>query len=113
MLLLTDPYVKVSIICNGGKRLKKKKTTVIRNTINPVFNEALTFDISRETLKNSVIEFLVMHDNLLGANELLGRAIVGNSSEVRIEEKQFFDEIFRTKSTKTEWIPLSDPRNSH
>lgn len=54
-----------------------------------------------------------MHDNLIGANELLGRAIVGSSNEVRIEEKQFFDEIFRTKSTKTEWIPLSDPRNSH
>lgn len=85
---------------------------MIRNTINPVFNEALTFDISKETLKNSIIEFLVMHDNLLGVNELLGRAVVGSSSDVRIEEKQFFDEIFRTKSTKTEWIPLSDPRNS-
>lgn len=108
----SDPYVKVSIIHNG-KRLKKKKTTVLRNTINPVFNEALTFDISKDTLKHSIIEFLVMHDNLLGANELLGRAIVGSSNEVRIEEKQFFDEIFRTKSTKTEWIPLSDPKNYH
>ncbi|CAG9798888.1 unnamed protein product [Chironomus riparius] len=105
-----DPYVKVSIIYNG-KRLKKKKTTVLRNTINPVFNEALTFDISRDMLKHSIIEFLVMHDNLLGANELLGRAVIGNSHEVRIEEKQFFDEIFRTKSATAQWIPLSDPRN--
>lgn len=109
--LKADPYVKVSIIYNG-KRLKKKKTTVLRNTINPVFNEALTFDISRDMLKHSIIEFLVMHDNLLGANELLGRAVIGNSHEVRIEEKQFFDEIFRTKSATAQWIPLSDPRNS-
>lgn len=99
-------------IIHNVKRLKKKKTTVLRNTINPVFNEALTFDISKDILKNSVIEFLVMHDNLLGANELLGRALVGNSHEVRIEEKQFFDEIFRTKSATAQWVPLSDPRNN-
>jgi synaptotagmin-10 len=106
-----DPYVKVSIIYSG-KRLKKKKTTALRNTVNPVFNEALTFDISRDTLKHSVIEFLVMHDSLLGANELLGRAVVGNSREVSTEDKQFFDEIFRTKTATAQWISLSDPRNS-
>lgn len=109
--LILDPYVKVSIIHNG-KRLKKKKTTVLRNTVNPVFNEALTFDIAKDTLKHSLIEFLVMHDSLLGANELLGRAIVGNSHDVRIEDKQFFDEIFRSKTATAQWISLSDPRNS-
>lgn len=107
----TDPYVKVSIIHNG-KRLKKKKTTALRNTVNPVFNEALTFDIAKDILKHSVIEFLVMHDSLLGTNELLGRAVVGNSHEVTIEDKQFFDEIFRTKTATAQWISLSDPRNS-
>ncbi|CRL02689.1 CLUMA_CG015761, isoform A [Clunio marinus] len=101
----------VSIIHNG-KRLKKKKTAVLRNTVNPVFNEALTFDIVKDTLKHSVIEFLVMHDSLLGANELLGRALVGNSHEVRVEDKQFFDEIFRTKTATAQWISLSDPRSS-
>lgn len=106
-----DPYVKVSIIHNG-KRLKKKKTTALRNTVNPVFNEALTFDIAKDTLKHSFLEFLVMHDSLLGANELLGRAVVGNSHEVSIEDKQFFDEIFRTKTATAQWISLSDPRNS-
>jgi synaptotagmin-10 len=111
MISSSDPYVKVSIIYNG-KRLKKKKTTALRNTVNPVFNEALTFDISRDTLKHSVIEFLVMHDSLLGTNELLGRAVVGNSSEVTTESRQFFDEIFRTKTATAQWISLSDPKNS-
>lgn len=67
--------MKVSIVHNG-KRLKKRKTTVLRNTVNPVFNEALTFDIAKDILKHSIIEFLVMHDSLLGTNELLGRALV-------------------------------------
>lgn len=111
MHLLPDPYVKVSIVHNG-KRLKKRKTTVLRNTVSPAFNEALTFDIAKDTLKHSLIEFLVMHDSLLGANELLGRALVGNSHEVRLEDKQFFDEIFRTKTATAQWISLSDPRNS-
>lgn len=111
VVFLLDPYVKVSIIHNN-KRLKKRKTTVLRNTVNPIFNEALTFDIAKDTLKHSIIEFLVMHDSLLGANELLGRAVVGNSHEVRIEDKQFFDEIFRTKTATAQWISLSDPRNS-
>lgn len=111
LYLLIDPYVKVSIL-NNGKRLKKRKTTVLRNTVNPVFNEALTFDIAKDTLKQSVIEFLVLHDSLLGTNELLGRALVGRSHDVRIEEKHLFDEIFRSKTATAQWIALSDPRKT-
>lgn len=82
--------------------MKKKKTAVIRNTTNPVFNEALTFDIGKETLKFSIIEFVVMHDSLLGTNELLGRALISNSND----DKQFFEEMFITKTAGTKWIKL-------
>lgn len=61
----TDPYVKVSLI-HANKKFKKRKSGVYRNTTCPVFNEALTFDISKDTLKNCTIEFLVLHDSLLG-----------------------------------------------
>ena len=105
----SDPFVKVSLLHNG-KRLKKRKTAVIRNSVAPVFNEALTFDISKDTLKHSLIEFLVIHDSLLGTNELLGRALVGNSPDVKMDEKSFFDEMFRTKSATAQWIHLMDPR---
>lgn len=64
----SDPYVKVSLI-HGGKKIKKRKSGVYRNTVCPVFNEALTFDISKDTLKNCTIEFLVLHDSLLGMYE--------------------------------------------
>jgi hypothetical protein len=77
-----------------------------------VFNEALTFDIGKDTLKHSIIEFLVLHDSLLGANELLGRALVGNSQEVRLEERQFFDEMFRAKTATAQWLSLNDPRSA-
>lgn len=108
----SDPYVKISLLHNG-KKLKKRKTTVLRNTVNPVFNEAFSFNVGKDTLKNSLIEFLVLHDSLLGANELLGRGVLGHSKEIRKEEKHFFDEMFRTKTATAQWITLRDARNSN
>lgn len=106
----SDPFVKISLVYNN-KRLKKKKTTVFRNTINPVFNEAFTFDVAKDMIKKSQIEFLVLHDSLLGSNELLGRAVVGNSSDIRVEERKFFQDVLRSSVAVAEWIPLSDPRS--
>lgn len=40
----SDPFVKV-VLQHNGKRLKKKKTTVKQNTLNPYFNESFSFEI--------------------------------------------------------------------
>ena len=39
---LSDPYVKINLMMNG-KRLKKKKTTVKKNTLSPYYNESFRF----------------------------------------------------------------------
>lgn len=44
-----------------------------------------------------------------GSSEILGRAIIGNSPEVRTEEKIFFEEIFRAKNATAQWVPLQEP----
>ncbi|KTF92055.1 hypothetical protein cypCar_00040115 [Cyprinus carpio] len=41
---LSDPFVKV-VLQHNGKRIKKKKTTVKQNTLNPYFNESFSFEI--------------------------------------------------------------------
>ena len=46
-----DPYVKVCLLCQG-RRIKKKKTTVKKSTLNPVYNEALVFDIPNENIED-------------------------------------------------------------
>ncbi|XP_022914327.1 synaptotagmin-1 [Onthophagus taurus] len=103
----SDPYVKVSLY-QGIKRLKKRKTGVHRNTINPVFNEALTFDIDKESLKKCRIEFNVLHDSLLGASEMLGYCRVGRTKECRPEEKSFFIDMLKSKTATAQWLTLAD-----
>uniref|UniRef100_A0A8C6ZWA3 Synaptotagmin 3 n=1 Tax=Nothoprocta perdicaria TaxID=30464 RepID=A0A8C6ZWA3_NOTPE len=40
----SDPYVKASLMAEG-RRLKKRKTSIKKNTLNPSYNEALVFDV--------------------------------------------------------------------
>ncbi|XP_006814384.2 synaptotagmin-6-like [Saccoglossus kowalevskii] len=73
----SDPYVKVSLL-QDGKRLKKKKTAVRKNNRNPVWNEALVFNVPTESLKHTSLEVTVVDYDLLGHSELIGRCGVGS-----------------------------------
>lgn len=52
VLGFADPYVKVYLMCQG-KRLRKKRTSVKRSTLCPVYNEALTFDVPASNIDNT------------------------------------------------------------
>ncbi len=54
-----DPYVKVYLICDG-RRLKKRKTTIKKSTLNPAYNEAIIFDIPPENVEQVSLSIMVM-----------------------------------------------------
>lgn len=54
-----DPYVKASLI-SEGRRLKKRKTSIKKNTLNPTYNEALVFDVAPESVENVGLSIAVV-----------------------------------------------------
>ena len=59
LTIFTDPYVKVSLMCEG-KRIKKKKTSVKKSTLNPVYNEAMVFDVPQENVEDVYLAIKVI-----------------------------------------------------
>lgn len=43
-----------------GRRLKKRKTSIKKNTLNPTYNEALVFDIPQDSMEHVSITLAVM-----------------------------------------------------
>ncbi|XP_032361489.1 synaptotagmin-10 isoform X1 [Etheostoma spectabile] len=76
----SDPYVKVYLICDG-RRLKKRKTTTKKSTLNPVYNEAIIFDIPPENVEQVCLSIMVMDYDRVGHNEVIGVCRTGPDAE--------------------------------
>ncbi|XP_048401072.1 synaptotagmin-9b isoform X1 [Stegostoma tigrinum] len=76
----SDPYVKISLMCDG-RRLKKRKTSTKRNTLNPVYNEAIVFDVPPENIDQVSLLIAVMDYDRVGHNEIIGVCRVGNDAD--------------------------------
>ncbi|EEB19763.1 synaptotagmin-10, putative [Pediculus humanus corporis] len=100
----SDPYVKVYLMCEG-KRIKKKKTTVKKSTLFPIYNEALMFDVPAENVEDvSLIVNVVDHD-IIGVNELLGCIGIGNNF-IGIGRDHWLEMLDNPRKPVAQWYPL-------
>ena len=98
--------MKASVI-HAGKRIKKKKTSTKRNTLNPIWNEALVFSLSKDLLECIEIELVVYNDNLLGQNDALGKVLIGPDSTG--EEKVHWKDMINGRDATARYHLLKSP----
>ncbi|KAL3309451.1 Arf guanine nucleotide exchange factor syt1, partial [Cichlidogyrus casuarinus] len=73
---LSDPYVKISLMLNG-KRIKKKKTTIKKCTLNPYYNESFAFEVQFEQIQKVNLIVTVVDYDRIGTSEAIGRVVLG------------------------------------
>ncbi|XP_060789659.1 synaptotagmin-like protein 1 isoform X2 [Neoarius graeffei] len=66
----TDPYVKTYLY--PDKR-SKRKTSIKKHTVNPVYVESLRYKVKREELHGKTLNLSVWHNDSLGRNAFLGQ----------------------------------------
>ncbi|RVE67466.1 hypothetical protein OJAV_G00103160 [Oryzias javanicus] len=72
---LSNPYVKCYLL-HDKTRQNKKKTSIKKNTIHPIFSETLKYSISRSELLNQSVSISVWHHGRLSRNIFLGEVTI-------------------------------------
>lgn len=73
---LSDPYVKMALMQNG-KRIRKKKTSIKKCTLNPYYNESFTFELPFEYIQSVSLLVTVIDYDRVGGNEPIGEVELG------------------------------------
>uniref|UniRef100_A0A3P9J3B4 Synaptotagmin n=1 Tax=Oryzias latipes TaxID=8090 RepID=A0A3P9J3B4_ORYLA len=101
---LSDPYVKIQLL-QGGKRLKKKKTTVKKNTLNPYYNESFSFEIPLEQMQKILVAVTVFDYDKIGKNDAIGKIFVG-SKATGLGLKHWSDMLANPRRPIAQWHVL-------
>ncbi|XP_062853575.1 synaptotagmin-2 isoform X1 [Trichomycterus rosablanca] len=103
---LSDPYVKIQLLQNG-KRLKKKKTTVKKNTLNPYYNESFSFEIPLEQMQKILVVVTVFDYDKIGKNDAIGKIFIGSKAS-GTELKHWSDMLANPRRPIAQWHTLKE-----
>ncbi|XP_024602303.1 synaptotagmin-like protein 4 isoform X2 [Neophocaena asiaeorientalis asiaeorientalis] len=71
----SNPYVKTYLLPDKSRQ-GKRKTSIKRDTINPLYDEILKYEIPESLLSQRTLQFSVWHHGRFGRNTFLGEAEV-------------------------------------
>lgn len=97
----SDPYVKIWLM-HGQKRLEKKKTTIKKRNLNPVFNESFVFDVPLERIRDTCMQVTVMDYDNFSQNDMIGQVMLGPRSGPA-EMKHWNDMISKPRQAVAQW----------
>ncbi|XP_074863999.1 synaptotagmin-like protein 4 [Carettochelys insculpta] len=85
----SNPYVKTYLLPDKSRQ-GKRKTTIKRNSVNPLYNELLKYQINKSLLLTRTLQFSVWHHDRFGRNTFLGEVEIPMDSwnfESQLEER--------------------------
>lgn len=72
----SDPYVKIHLL-PGASKSNKTRTRTFQKTLDPIFNETLTYHgITEEDMKNKTLRLQVLDEDRLLRNDFIGQTSV-------------------------------------
>ncbi|XP_037090704.1 synaptotagmin 1-like isoform X2 [Pollicipes pollicipes] len=106
---LSDPYVKIALMQNG-KRLKKKKTSIKKCTLNPYYNESFTFEVPFEQIQKVQLVVTVVDYDRIGTSEPIGKCVLGCTAS-GTELRHWSDMLASPRRPIAQWHTLKDPED--
>jgi len=103
---LSDPYVKVALMSNG-KRLKKKKTSVKKCTLNPYYNESFQFEVPFEQINKVSVVVTVIDYDRIGTCDPIGKVEVGPNCQ-SAELRHWMDMLASPRRPIAQWHSLKE-----
>uniref|UniRef100_UPI00358FB828 synaptotagmin-7 isoform X1 n=1 Tax=Myxine glutinosa TaxID=7769 RepID=UPI00358FB828 len=100
----SDPYVKVWLM-HKEKKVEKMKTEVLKNNLNPVFNQTFTFSVPTENLRDTTITVTVMDKDQLSRNDVIGKIYLSWKSGPA-EVKHWKDMVSKPRQPVAQWHQL-------
>ncbi|CAJ0583967.1 unnamed protein product, partial [Mesorhabditis spiculigera] len=98
--------IRVSLLNNNEKRLKRKKTSSKKNMRNAQFNESLTFNIPKSSLCDIVLEVEAIHEfGTFG----MGCDVLGRMELPLHRCKELWRAIIREEKSQARWYAMEEP----
>ena len=91
---LSDPYVRLLLLPDKKKKTKRR-TKVVKDTLAPVFDETLEFDMALEEAKLKTIDLTVKNDRSLFSTEkvFMGQALI-TLANYNLDDGNLIDDWF-------------------